>query len=121
MNEKLIYLAAVGGLAAIAVGFGALCYPERSSSGFGVRTSNADALAYVRASGARDMFIGVVFLYLFLRHDIGAISIVSFCTAFVGFCDFWITRHYGDKKIALVHLSATVLGVIYGLVLRAGL
>lgn len=117
MNEKLIYLAAIGGFAASAVGLGALFYPERSSSGFGVKTSNADALAYVRASGARDLFIGMMFLYFFVRHDISAISIVSFCTAFVGFCDFWITRHYGAKKTAFVHLSATVLGLIYGIVL----
>jgi hypothetical protein len=119
--DKLIYLSVLVGLAALVVGLSALFFPEKSSAGFGVKTAHPDALVYVRATGARDVFIGLIFLFLFWRKDFGALSIVSFCTAFVSFSDFWITRLPGEKKKSLFHLIATVAAVGYGALLRLNL
>jgi hypothetical protein len=105
------------GLGALAIGLAALFLPERSSGHFGIR-AKGDAAAYVRVSGARDVFIGLIFVYFYFRHDRSALSLICFFTAFVSGSDFFITRAHGSKLPSYFHLAATVAVIVYGIILR---
>jgi len=52
--------AALGGVALVGIGLGALAAPGRSARGYGLPTDDADARALVRALGARDLVLGLL-------------------------------------------------------------
>jgi hypothetical protein len=104
------------GIGALAIGFGALMFPENTSASFGVKVKG-DAAVYVRVTGARDVFIGLVFLYSYAQENLHTLAFLSFATSFVSACDFLITRKYGSKLISLAHLGATFALLVYGFLL----
>lgn len=105
--------AAVIGCGALAIGFGALLFPAASSFFFGMR-ARGDQTHYVRVTGARDIFIGFMFLFFYWREDRNALAAICFFTGFVAFCDFLITFKYGNRLISYSHFAATILVVAYG-------
>ena len=106
------------GIVAVLVGTGAILFPVRSALGFGI-VAPSEQSAYVRATGARDVFIGLVFILLHSTHDIAALAKVCAFTALVSLIDFFLTFHYGKRLNALVHLSATLTLTGYGFLLWA--
>jgi hypothetical protein len=55
-------LAMLIALALMAIGLGALAAPRRSSRAYGLPADDDTSLAYVRALGARDLALGLMFL-----------------------------------------------------------
>jgi hypothetical protein len=110
--DWILNLSFVVGVGATLIGLGALFFPEKSAAGFGIKV-HGDGLAFVRVSGARDLFIGALFFYFFSRHDAHEIAILCVFTAFVSGSDFFITRAYGSKTISYFHLFATVAALSY--------
>ena len=106
------------GTVAAAVGIGAVFFPEKSSAGFGVKVTVENSV-YVRTTGIRDVFIGLVFLYLYGVQNSPALCFVSLATALVSFTDFLITKRYGDARAWAVHLGATAFLIGYAVWLNA--
>lgn len=69
-------VAALGGLAFVAIGLGALFTPGRSSVQYGLPATDRAALALVRAIGARDIVLGIIVLVLLARKDRAAVGVV---------------------------------------------
>lgn len=68
--------AALGGIAFVALGLGALLAPALSSTQYGLPTTDRTALALVRAIGARDLVLGIIVLLLLASRDRGAVGLV---------------------------------------------
>ncbi|GAC1402969.1 MAG: hypothetical protein NVSMB64_03700 [Candidatus Velthaea sp.] len=69
-------VAALGGLAFLAVGAGALAAPGPSSRQYGLPTADPTALALVRAVGVRDIVLGIIVIELVISGNRGALAIV---------------------------------------------
>jgi hypothetical protein len=73
--------------ALIAIGSTALARPRRSSRQFGIGTDHPDAIAFVRALGARDLALGLVLLSVegsAGRRALGWTSLLGLCDAAIG-------------------------------------
>jgi hypothetical protein len=69
-------VAAIGGLAFIAIGVGGLLAPGISSAQYGLPTTDRTALALVRAIGARDVVLGIIVLVLLATRNRSALELV---------------------------------------------
>lgn len=117
MAQVIRFIPLVMGIVAALVGLGAVFFPEKSSAGFGVKVL-AENSVYVRTTGIRDVFIGLIFLYLFQSGDTQGLCLASLATALVSFADFFITLKFGNSKAWAVHLAATVFLIGYAVCLH---
>jgi len=72
----------------IALGTGAVVLPASAAGQFGIPTDDPDALAFVRAAGARDVALGCVLLALPGEQDrrraLGCIAVLGLIDAAIG-------------------------------------
>ncbi len=116
-------VAACGGLAFILIGIGALFAPGISSAQYGLPTSDRNALALVRAVGARDHVLGTIVLLLLAARDRSALELVLGVSILAALGDAGAVTSGRDdaapRHIA-VHLGGAVaLGIAWRLV-RSG-
>lgn len=92
------------GSAFVALGAGGVLAPRFSSRCFGVPVDDASALAYVRATAARDLIFGV--LILAAQDDEDALGRLFFWTSFAGVADaLAVARARGIRPVHVVHLG----------------
>ena len=118
MVQVISFIPLVMGVVAVLVGTAAVFFPEKSSAGFGVKVL-AENSVYVRTTGIRDVFLGLIFLYLFQTGNVQGLCFASLATALVSFTDFFITLKFGNSKAWAVHLAATVFLIGYAVCLHA--
>jgi hypothetical protein len=97
---RILRVAAAAAL--IAIGAAALVSPRRSSHQFGIATDDPDAVAFVRAVGARDVVLGLILLPLegaAARRALAWASLLGLCDAAVG------VSARGPRPQQLIHLS----------------
>lgn len=90
MNDLPIFLCALAAVMLIAVGALASVLPERLSRSYGVPVAQPPALAYVRATGARDLTIGAVFAANVYLHDALVLFVLAIAGIALSLADFVI-------------------------------
>jgi len=68
------FLARAGGAAFCAIGAGGLLAPEALGKNYGVPATTPEAQAYVRATAARDLVLGLLILRFSQRGERGALA-----------------------------------------------
>jgi hypothetical protein len=68
------FLARAGGAAFCAIGVGGLLAPEALGKNYGVPATTPEAQAYVRATAARDLILGLLILRLSARGERSALT-----------------------------------------------
>ena len=107
MIQTLVHIVPlVVGLGGLIIGTPAFILPVKASAGFGIVVDKKHS-DYVRAVGARDIFIGLIFIYFWQQKDLHALAWICVFTSVVSTCDFVITRRAGATRASLIHLSAT--------------
>jgi len=99
-------LAALVALAFLALGVGAIAAPGPSAGGYGIPSEDAAALAYVRATGARDVVLGVlvaIFLVLGKHRTVGVIVGVCALAAVADFLIVAAARRPGAERNLAIH------------------
>ncbi len=116
-------VAALGGLAFVALGIGALLAPGISSTQYGLPTTDRAALALVRALGARDLVLGFIVLLLLAARNRSALELVLGTSVLVALGDATAVRtgrdDAGPAELAVHVGGATALLVAWQLV-RSG-
>jgi hypothetical protein len=115
-------VAALGGLAFLFVGIGALLAPGMSSNQYGLPTTDRAALALIRAVGARDVVLGIIVLVLLATRDRSALALVlgASTLAAAGDATAVLTGRSdaGPRQLAVHVAGATALLVAWQLVRR---
>lgn len=102
------------GIGAILIGLAAVALPQRASQSFGIKVYS-EALPYVQATGARDIFLGITLLILYWRNDFLTAGYVCVAIACVSIVDAYVTWRNGSKPHSLFHVAGTVGVVAYGI------
>ena len=101
---------------AMGIGAFAVIDPRLASVSFGIR-SNESSDPYVRATGARDIFIGLAVLLIFLHGHFHLLGEVCVSIAVVSIVDALVTWFGGTRRHSLFHIGGTIAIVAYGLLL----
>ncbi len=97
-------LTAASGAAFIALGAGALIAPKTFSGLFGLPAEEPTALAYVRATGARDALLGA--LVLASRNDAPALRRILGFSALLGLVDaITVAALRGPRPQHIAHIG----------------
>jgi hypothetical protein len=101
----------------LAIGGGAVVAPRFSAAQYGVPSDDAEALAFVRATGARDMLLGgLIFASL---GDRAALRRTLAWSALVGLADAGIVfARHGARPAHAVHLGGFAALSLAALALR---
>jgi len=83
-------LAALGAVAVGALGTVAILAPAATSRGYGFVAEDPAGLAFVRATGARDLVLGAILASGALREDAASLGATLLCCSLVGLADFLI-------------------------------
>lgn len=107
MNDLPIFLCTLAAVMLIAVGALALISPERLSRSYGVPVSQLAALAYVRATGARDLTIGAIFAANVYLHDPLVLFVLALAGIALSLADFLIAFTFarGYRSEQLAHIA----------------
>jgi len=113
LTQVLSWILPAIGLGAVVIGTAAVIMPAKASKSFGIEV-HGEALPYVQATGARDIFLGITLLILFWRHEVLTAGYVCLAIAIVSIVDAFVTWKNGSKPHTLVHIGGTILVLAYG-------
>ena len=115
-------LAGVGAVCVLGIGAAALAWPKRSTSTYGIPSDDEDTLAYVRATAARDLVMGLFILRAALADDRKAMETGLAACIIAPAADLVLARGRRGNVPQLAIHGAGVAGVfaVWALV-RAGL
>lgn len=82
----------------VAIGVYALSAPHAVSRHYGVEAHGRDALAFVRASGVRDIALGVLLAAVAFVHSLPLLIIFAAIGIIVSIADLRIIGHHGEVK-----------------------
>jgi hypothetical protein len=87
-------------IAAVLVGVGiyALVAPKQLGRHYGVAVEGHDAQGYVRATGARDIALGVILAATAYFHLLVLLIVVAVVGVAVSIADSWIVWHHGHAR-----------------------
>ncbi len=89
------------------LGAGATLAPGASTRGYGIASDDPEALAYVRACGARDLVLGALLALALANGERRQLGATLGCCALVGLADFLIVRRaQGSEPRPAVALHA---------------
>ena len=106
----------------LGLGAGAAFAPQALSENYGLPVTNATALAYVRALGARDAVLGALVLWFLATRDRDALAATVALSALAGASDFAIVlgaRGPAAAKNLAIHGGGTLGLVTVWQLLRA--
>ncbi len=116
MITLLFYLAWVIAIVLVAVGIYAMLAPHALARRYGVPTQTPDATAFVRATGIRDVALGVVLGATSYARFLPLLIVLAIAGTAVSIVDFWIVaRHHETKRhhsAHAVHASGIVAFVL---------
>ena len=116
MSHLTLALCALAAAGLLAVGVLALLSPIRLARSYGVVAKDVSALAYVRATGARDTVLGAVFAFCVYRADVPVLLALSVAGLLLSLADFAIAFLAAKKTIRSEH-GAHIGGAIGFIVL----
>jgi Domain of unknown function (DUF4267) len=107
-------IAAVLGVAVVAMGAGYVIAPARSAPGFGVPAwPSGEALAWLNIKGMRDIVTGLLVLVLLLTATPHVVAVYLLTIALIPLGDAAIVlAHKGNKALAYGMHGGTAAGVI---------
>lgn len=113
-----IALCALAAAGLVAIGTLALLSPQRLARTYGITVTAREGLAYVRATGARDVIIGALFGVSVYLQD--TLSLLLFCGAglLLSLADFCIAFFMGGRRFRS-ELGAHLGGALAFIVLLA--
>lgn len=93
------------------VGVAAWVAPRWLAFGYGVRAQDASAAVYVRATGARDLILGVIVALMAYHGRSGILVPTLAWSSLVALADLWLvlTTPGGRRIAGVVHGSSAVL------------
>ena len=99
-----IYLGWLIAIVLVVVGLYALLDPRAVAHHYGVRVEGERETAYVRATGIRDVAIGVVLAATAYLHVIPLLIVVAAVGIIVSIADLWVVRrHGGGHRLHAAH------------------
>lgn len=116
MSEFEAYLphfAVAIALGLAAVGVSAMAFPKWAADMFGISAAES-ARPYVVAAGARDVFIAVAILLVWMGGDVRLLAKIVLATALISITDTVLVLKRGSKPNAAIHLLGTAAVVLYG-------
>ena len=109
-------LAFIAGAAFLLIGGFALAFPARLARDYGLPTSERAALAFVRATGARDIALGIILWAAVLSGNVPLLRVIAASGCIVALVDFAIAYAGADRTIQPQHAThlagATAFGII---------
>ena len=112
----VIYVAWIIAIVLVAIGLYALLAPHSVARHYGVRVEGERETAYVRATGIRDVAIGVVLAATAYLHVLPLLIVVAAVGIIVSIGDLWVVaRHGGHGRVHpahAVHASGIVAFVL---------
>jgi hypothetical protein len=105
-------VAALVGLALIAVGVGALLAPRMASQQFGIVLDDPRALAFIRAIGARDLLIGVLLLLLAVAGSRELLAWAMAASALIALVDYAVVSAAGAGSRARALHAIGGIGIL---------
>ena len=103
MPHLALVLCALAAAGLLAVGVLALLSPVRLARSYGVVAKDASAIAYVRATGARDTILGGIFAFCVYRADVPLLLALSIAGLLLSLADFAIAFLAAKKSIRSEH------------------
>jgi hypothetical protein len=114
-------LTVLGAVSVLGIGGAAMVWPRQATRTYGIPKDGPNALAYVRATAARDLVMGAFVLWGALAGDRRAVEAgLGVCT-FAPLADFLIVAHRRGAVPQLVLHASGVAGILVTLaIVRAG-
>ena len=94
----LFVLAWILAVALALVGIAGLLAPQLLSRGYGVHAQDRSATGYVRATGIRDVAIGVAIGTAAYLHDVAFVAVLMAVGIVVSIADFAIAVRHGEHR-----------------------
>jgi hypothetical protein len=101
--SAVFYLGWAIAIVLVAVGIYALAAPHSLARHYGVSVEGHAAAGFVRASGIRDVAIGVVLGAAAYYHALALLIVIGAVGIIVSLADFWIAWHHGRRQLHLAH------------------
>ncbi len=109
MIVGILVWVAVAGL--VGIGIAALVAPGTLSRLFGAPVAEANAIAFVRAAGARDILIAVILAYAHTRDITSVVTVTLAAGALLALTDYLLTRHPAHIVGVVVFAILTYLSI----------
>lgn len=110
------YLAWIIAVVLVAVGVYALATPNGLARRYGVAARGDDAAAFVRATGIRDIALGIVLGAVAYLHALVLLIVLGVVGVIVSIADFRIVSHHGREErhhaAHAVHASGIVAFIL---------
>ena len=111
MHALAYTLSAFAGAAFICIGIFALVLPDRLSREYGVPVTGRGALAFVRATGARDVALGIIVLAATVANAELLLRVTVATGCFVALGDFALAYDGAERRIRpqqITHLAGAI-------------
>lgn len=120
MSELALLLCTLAAIMLIAVGVLALIAPAMLSRSYGVPVEAPPALAYVRATGARDLILGAIFSANVYLHDGLVLFVLALGGIALSLADFSIAFGFarGFRSEQLAHIGGALGFALIAALLR---
>ena len=82
----------------VGVGIYALAAPHQLGRHYGVSVEGHNALGYVRATGVRDIALGIVLAATAYFHLLALLIVLAVVGIIVSIADSWIVWHHGHAR-----------------------
>jgi hypothetical protein len=92
------YLGGALAVVLVAVGIYALVTPYSLAHRYGVSVEGHEAQGYVRATGIRDVALGIALGAAAYMHSVPFLVVLAVAGVVVSIADFWIVSHHGGAK-----------------------
>jgi len=112
----VFYLAWLIAIALVGVGIYALAAPQRLAHQYGVAAHGHDAAGWVRATGIRDVALGVALGATAYLHAVGLLVVLAVMGVVVSIADLRIVSHHGGEHkhhaAHAIHASGVVAFIL---------
>jgi hypothetical protein len=96
--SAVYYLGWIVAIVLVAIGLYALVAPKAIAHGYGVRAEGRDAHGYVRATGIRDVALGVLLGATAYFHSLPLLIVFAAVGIVVSVADLAIAWHHGHER-----------------------
>jgi len=114
--SAVYYLGWIIAIVLIVVGIWALVSPQTLAREYGVQVEGHEAHAFVRATGIRDVALGVVLAATAYLHLLWLLVIIAVVGIAVSIADLWVVSHHGGvrhfHRAHAIHASGIVAFVL---------
>lgn len=104
-------IGALGGIALLAIGIGAIVAPVFSSGQYGLPTTDRLALALIRSIGARDVVLGILIVVFLTGGNRDAAAVVLVVSIIAAIADAFAVRMGRDGAAASTYAVHVIGGV----------